>query len=263
VSEGQGSQIGGGHLEAEDNRPLSERELALVKRLFSDPFAIPLEFKAWLISYLESNPPLMTTSSIFGFRSAVSAQVEALNLADFLPGMMLDWGGDADPDSHWMICDGRTLDRTTYALLYGVLGFKYSPTPGTDPGGNLFHIPDYRDRISIGKGSQVESNALGKRAGSRTNSHTHTMAHTHTIDHYHNVQAWTGGPSGTIWDGYASSPGAAKYANDIGHAHYFNANTGGPSNGGSGAASTATTSGPSDTSIMPPTLTANKIIYVG
>lgn len=239
----------GSDMDAEDNRPLSDRERNLVKRLFSDPFAIPIEFKAWLVTYLEGNPPLLTTASIFGFRSAVAQQIEALETADFLPGMMLDYGGATDPDSHWLICDGRTLDRTTYALLYGVLGFAYSPVPGVDPGGNLFHIPDFRDRIPIGKGSQTESNALGKRAGSRTValSITHMPAHNHgggNHSHAYNVQAFLAGTDTAMRRDVVN---AGQESGAI-------ANSGSVINTeGSGTAHDN----------MPPTLTANKIIYVG
>lgn len=58
--------------------PLTDQEMELVRRMFSDPFAIPLEFKAWMIAFLEANPPRFGISAIDGFNKAVTARIEAV-----------------------------------------------------------------------------------------------------------------------------------------------------------------------------------------
>lgn len=47
-------------------RPLSERELEQVQRLFSDPFAFPAEFMTWIRNSLEKDPPLFTSQAVQG-----------------------------------------------------------------------------------------------------------------------------------------------------------------------------------------------------
>lgn len=47
-------------------RPLSERELEQVQRLFSDPFAFPPEFLTWIRNSLEKDPPLFTSQAVQG-----------------------------------------------------------------------------------------------------------------------------------------------------------------------------------------------------
>ena len=167
--------------------PLNEREIALVKRLFSDPFTIPIEFYAWLKAKLEADPPLLTTSSIFGFRSQLAATIEAS--APTLPvGSIVDYGGSADPDAHWMICDGRTISQAAYPVLFGVIGHTYAP----DPGGGNFIIPDFRGRMSVGKGTHADVDTLGENDGAALASRRPKHAHGHSLtlpNHVHGGDA--------------------------------------------------------------------------
>lgn len=103
----------------------------------------------------------------------------------------------------WLMCDGSLVSRTTYAALYTEIGFKYSPTPGTDPGSNNFYVPNFNGRVPIGQDpADTDYNALGKRFGSKTvvlttanmAGHTHGFGHTHGMNavdtnHAHNVYA--------------------------------------------------------------------------
>lgn len=181
--------------------PLSERELEMVQRLFSDPFAIPLEFKAWLVAYLEANPPLLTAASVFGFRSSVASIVSSFAPTGFLPGMCVPYLGDpagGDPDPKWLIADGRTVDRTTYAALYAVVGFQFSPTPGTDPGSNLFYLPDGRARAFAAQGTHADM-TRGKTDGFvnaiRRFLHKHSVGDSGHVHATPNVDAFNHNPS--------------------------------------------------------------------
>jgi len=129
----------------------------------------------------------------------------------------------------WLMCDGSLKSRTTYAPLYAEVGFNYSPTPGTDPGGNNFYVPNFNGRIPIGKDSgDTDYNALGKRFGAKTitlttaqmAAHSHAFSATTSVrdtNHAHNVYAnnadtgwmnqnwshWHGARVGNvIWNGY-------------------------------------------------------------
>jgi microcystin-dependent protein len=160
----------------EDNSPLTDREREMVKRLFSDPFSIPLEFKAWLISFLESNPPLFTTASIFGFRSELASQIAASSQG-FAVGTLVQYAGAVDPPDapKWIIADGRLLNRTTYALLFTAIGTAY----GVGDGSTTFGIPDTRGRVLVGLGTHADVNALGDNEGAavadRAPSHHHLV----------------------------------------------------------------------------------------
>lgn len=45
---------------------LTPQELEVLKKVFSSPLDIPAEWKAWIVSYLEANPPQLPVSS-FGW----------------------------------------------------------------------------------------------------------------------------------------------------------------------------------------------------
>lgn len=155
--------------------PLSDREIELVKRVFSDPFSIPIEFYAWLKAKLESDPPLFTTASIFGFRSQLAATVAAS--APTVPvGSIMDYAGSTDPDVHWLICDGRAVPQATYPVLFGIIAHTYGP----DPGGGNFLLPDFRGRVAVGKGTHTDVDALGENDGAalanRRPKHKHAVS---------------------------------------------------------------------------------------
>lgn len=162
--------------------PLTTKELELVKRLFSDPFAIPLEFKAWLVAYLETNPPLLTAASIFGFRSTVQQQI--LASATGIPiAQITQYYGSTDPPDQpdWLLMDNRLLTIAAYPLLYGRIGFSGSyPTPGVDPGGGQFYLPEGRGAVLVGKGTHADVNAIGKNDGNIVSArrilHKHVVA---------------------------------------------------------------------------------------
>lgn len=56
-----------------DDRPLSDQEYKLLQRLLSDPFSLPLPFKTWLVSYLESSDLSLPMSSVQGLSTAFAA----------------------------------------------------------------------------------------------------------------------------------------------------------------------------------------------
>lgn len=48
----------------------------------------------------------------------------------------------------WLICDGRAVSRTTYAILYGIIGDNF----GAGDGSTTFNLPDYRGKFLRGLG---------------------------------------------------------------------------------------------------------------
>lgn len=61
---------------------LTDNELETLKKVFSSPLDIPAEWKAWLISYLEANPPDLPFTQLFGYQSFISTQVSAYAAPD-------------------------------------------------------------------------------------------------------------------------------------------------------------------------------------
>jgi len=118
---------------------------------------------------------------------------------DIYPGD-IKWSGQTADHGAWMLCNGRTLDRSIYATLYNAIGTWYGAPTGT-----TFSIPDLRGRVAVGKddmggasvgrvttaGSGIDGLTLGANGGDEkiTLNSTQIPAHTHPIQdpgHQHN-----------------------------------------------------------------------------
>ena len=73
------------------------------------------------------------------------------------PGAVIPYAGSSAPDG-WLLCDGRTVSRTTYAALFAVIGTTY----GAGDGKNTFALPNLQGRVAAGTSS---SHPLASKAG--------------------------------------------------------------------------------------------------
>lgn len=78
----------------------------------------------------------------------------------------------------FLLCDGSAVSRSTYAALFAVIGVVY----GAGDSSTTFNLPDRRDRVGVGAGSNTalaanEGVSAANRHGTR---HRHTP-HTHPI----------------------------------------------------------------------------------
>jgi microcystin-dependent protein len=158
--------------------PLSDRERALVARVFSDPFAFPEEYKAWLIAFLEANPPLLITGSIFGFQGAINRAIDSAGSTSPI-GTIEAYRFDDDPNETWMICDGRAILRADYPDYHDLAAAASYPD-GNGDGSTTVNIPDFRERALYGKGTNAALNQLSDNDGLAVGSRG-TPKHTHTI----------------------------------------------------------------------------------
>lgn len=84
---------------------------------------------------------------------------EAMELYDGIvpPGAVIPYAGSSAPDG-WLLCDGRTVSRTTYAALFAVIGTTY----GAGDGKSTFALPNLQGRVAAGTSS---SHPLASKAG--------------------------------------------------------------------------------------------------
>lgn len=95
-------------------------------------------------------------------------------------GTVAQYAGSADPvdpdgNTRWFICDGRSLVRTTYPTLFGVISTAYGTVDGSH-----FNIPNIEARVIVGAGSGYTLAAIGGES-QHLLTLTEIPAHTHPI----------------------------------------------------------------------------------
>lgn len=149
----------------------------------------------------------------------------------------------ASAPAGWLLCDGSTVSRATYAGLFGVVGTQHNTggEAGTD-----FRLPDLRGRIVVGKGTNADVDTLGENEGAavadRRPRHQHTVstagshshgggtgaagAHSHTFLYTNNPRVNVVGgtiPATNSSDQTGNTGGVGDHAHAIGadgnHAH--------------------------------------------
>jgi microcystin-dependent protein len=97
----------------------------------------------------------------------MAALVAAVQQSLCPPGSIMAYGGTTAPTG-WLLCNGASVSRTTYATLYAAIGNNY----GTADGSN-FNLPDFRGRFL--RGSTTDSNRdpnFSTRVASNTGGNT-------------------------------------------------------------------------------------------
>jgi microcystin-dependent protein len=144
-----------------DDRPLTQQEYQLLQRLLSDPFSIPIQFKTWLVSYLETSDMNLPISSIQGLTTLLGIAGVGSGTLGLLPaGLIFPHGGTTAPAGAKM-CDGASYSRTAEARLYNEIGTAFGANDSA-----TFKVPDIQGRMPVGLGSHVDVSALGKSEGS-------------------------------------------------------------------------------------------------
>ena len=69
----------------------------------------------------------------------------------------------------YLLCNGASVSTTTYATLFGVIGYTFGG------GGGSFLLPNYTNRMPIGAGSSYGINSQGGSADAVVVSHNHSI----------------------------------------------------------------------------------------
>lgn len=124
---------------------------------------------------------------------------------DTLPvGSILAYSSTTIP-TNWLLCDGRAISRTEYALLFSIIGTTY----GVGDGSTTFNLPNLKGRVPVGvDSSQTEFDTLGETGGEKT----HTLTVEEMPSHNHQVaRATSGQDGGSDWNIQNASTGIAQW----------------------------------------------------
>jgi microcystin-dependent protein len=140
-------------------------------------------------------------------------------------GSVIPYAGTTNPTG-WLFCAGQAINRTTYSVLFAVIGTTY----GVGDGSTTFNIPDLRGRLVAGQDDMggtsanrltgqsggVNGDVLGASGGAET--HTLTAGQLPTSATYQRETSH-GGQSGTSGSGLAQTPAQTALTGANNEAH--------------------------------------------
>ena len=119
------------------------------------------------------------------------------------PGVITAFAGSTAPTGY-LLCNGATVSRTTYAALFAIIGTTY----GSGDGSTTFAVPDLRSKmiVGVGQGSGLTNRTLASSGGieTKTLAISEMPSHNHTINDPGHVHSQT-----TINDDFNNSGGNA------------------------------------------------------
>lgn len=189
----EGLRSSAGRVGPADDRPLTEQEFQLLQRLLSDPFSFPIQYKTWLVSYLETSDLSLPISAIQGLTAILGIAGVGGGTLGILPaGIILPFGGVSAPQGS-LLCNGASYSRIEQDRLWKAIGGAF----GT-PNASTFNVPDIQERVPVGRGVRSGYTAVGqsegRAAGARGVEHHHGI-HNHGLSDpgHHHAYGYAGG----------------------------------------------------------------------
>jgi len=110
----------------------------------------------------------MPTNTVKGNDSSIAAVPQDLTgsevllsvIGPLLTGAVISLGYSAADSTHWLVCDGRAVSRTTYARLFAKIGTTW----GAGDGSTTFTLPNMRNYFQRG-GDRDAAAAYGHEVG--------------------------------------------------------------------------------------------------
>ena len=185
------------------------------------------------------------TGAVTGTHTALNTAATGAAGGGFVPtGGVISYYGTSEPTG-WLWANGQAVSRTTYAALFTAI----STTHGVGDGSTTFNVPNYKDRMDIGRAtmgsttdaaiidSLLDTTTLGATYDGEGAIDTITLTATELPVHTH---TFTGSSASTSSGGGAHTHDDGSYSTDTyNHSHSYG-NAGGTSTVARGSGSNFT-----------------------
>lgn len=153
---------------------------------------------------INENVNLTATSTQLNYSVGVTSSIQTQINTNTPIGMIAPYSGSVSPTG-WLLCDGTSYSTTTYANLFGVVGYTFGGS------GSAFAVPNLKGRVVVGiDAAQTEFDAIGESSGAMTHQHASSNSGTTSVAHNHSIDP----PSTT-------SSGAGDHGHSLtDHSHY-------------------------------------------
>jgi microcystin-dependent protein len=129
---------------------------------------------------VEGDTSLVSISGALKVGSVVNANVPA--------GMLGPFANNSVPTG-WLACDGSAVSRSTYSVLYAVIGTTW----GVGDGSSTFNLPDLEGAFLRGTGSNNTHNMEG--GGDFAGPSVGSFENDQILTHGHDINFYNGGSS--------------------------------------------------------------------
>jgi microcystin-dependent protein len=134
-------------------------------------------------------------------------------------GSIIAYAGAVAPTG-WAFCNGDTLNRNSYSVLFSILGTTFGSGDSAywaqvSMPGRTFNLPDLRARVPVGVGQTTYSSINGSNTitqlyslGLKGGEENHILSIAEMPAHNHSLRPSYGGSSGWQTGGLKADPGA-------------------------------------------------------
>jgi len=96
-------------------------------------------------------------------------------------GAVIPWAGTNNQNPGWLGCDGRSLNKNSYAQLFNAIKYTYGGS------GNNFNLPDLRGRVVAGLSNNNDVLIGAMNLGQKKGSQTHKLTIAEMPKHRHGI----------------------------------------------------------------------------
>jgi len=124
--------------------------------------------------------------------------VPALNSGQVPTGSIMPWAANGNLPTGFLLCNGASVSRTTYADLFNVIGTAFGTASGT-----TFNLPDFQGRFLRGRDNSAgrdpdAATRTAQNTGGATGDNVGSVQGTTTEDHKHVTPVVSTGPTDPV-----------------------------------------------------------------